>query len=473
MSISSLPRTGQIDGRTRMMLEGPVLPTLLRMAAPNALVMFAQLGIGLVEVYFLARLGTDVLAGASLVFPVFSLVGAVSQGAIGGGVATAIARALGRGSRELANELVWCALVLAVGLGLLTTVIVVGAGPHFYRAMGADGPSLAAATTYSGLVFGGSVLIWVFNLLLAAVRGTGNMAVPTIVVCGGALLLLPLSPALIFGLGPVAPLGIAGAALAILSYYAVGSLCFAWYLWRGSSAVQPSFRLPHVTWASFREIVGVGGMSTIVSSTTNLTIAVVTAYIGSAGVAALAGYGAGARLEFLLVPFSYGIGGPAGIMIGTSVGAGHTRRALQIAWITVLLAGVAAEVIGLAGALWPHLWIGAFTDDPDVLAVGSRYLRIVGPTFGFFGIGYALYCVGQGTGYMRWPVMGACLRALIAVAGGALALRLGASIDFVFVAASLGMATFGCLALPGLILRSGFSDWPTRIMFGTAAPSAR
>ena len=123
-----MKQLGPFDRRTRQLLDGPVVPTLLMMAIPNALVMFAQLAIALVEIYFLARLGVDVLAGVSLVFPVLSWIGAVSQGAVGGGVVTAIARALGRGDREFAGKLVWCALALAVALGLLTTIAKMGRG---------------------------------------------------------------------------------------------------------------------------------------------------------------------------------------------------------------------------------------------------------------------------------------------------------------------------------------------------------
>src|SRR6202012_779409 len=138
-------KPASFDRRTRMLLEAPILPTLLRLATPNAAVMLAQMSIGLVEVYFVARLGTDALAGISLVFPILSLVGALSQGAVGGGVVTAIARALGRGDRSEASQLVWYALAIAVGFGTLTTLIVLGAGPSFYKAMGAQGASLAVA----------------------------------------------------------------------------------------------------------------------------------------------------------------------------------------------------------------------------------------------------------------------------------------------------------------------------------------
>jgi putative MATE family efflux protein len=445
-----------LDQRTRVLLEAPVLPTLLKLAAPNMLVMLAQMSIGLVEVYFVAQLGVDALAGASLVFPVLSLISAVSQGAVGGGVVTAVARALGRGQRTQANQLVWYAVAIAAFFGLLTSAVILSAGPSFYRAMGAEGASLAVATTYSGIVFGGAILIWVFNLLLAAVRGTGNLLLPVAIVCGGALILLPLSPTLIFGLGPLPAFGVAGAATAVLLYYAGGSLCFVLYLWGGRGILRPLVRPPRLSWAPFREILRVGGMSALVSATTNLTIAIITAYVGAAGVSALAGYGAGARLEFILVPFTYGISGPAGILIGTNIGDGQGGRALRTAWVTLLLSGLAAEAIGLAAATWPAAWIGSFSGDPEVLAIGTTYLRIIGPLFGFFGVGYALYCAGQGTGRMEWPVAGAVTRAAIAVVGGAAAIRLGANVDHIFMAVSIGRMSFGLFSLPGLFLRLGY-----------------
>jgi MATE family, multidrug efflux pump len=457
MTAREAPTQGPLtfDRRTQMLLQAPITPALLRLAAPNAVVMLAQMSIGLVEVYFVARLGTASLAGISLVFPILSLVGAVSQGAVGGGVVTAIARALGRGQRREASELVWYAIAIAMIFGAMTTLIALGAGPLFYRAMGAHGASLAAAVRYSSLIFAGSVLIWIFNLLLAAIRGTGNLFLPLVVVCGGTLVILPLSPALIFGLGAFPMLGVTGGAAAILAYYAAGSLCFALHLWGGHGALRPAVTPPRMTLAPFHEILSVGGMSAIVSSTTNLTIVTITLYVSHAGVSALAGYGAGARLEFILVPLCYGIGGPAGIMIGTNIGAGQTARALRTAWTTVLLAWCIAEAVGVAFAIWPGAWMRAFSTDPAVIATGVAYLRTVGPFFGFFGMGYALYCVGQGAKRMEWPVFGAVTRAMIAVAGGFALVHAGLSLGYIFLAVSLGMLSFGCLSLPGLALRHG------------------
>jgi Na+-driven multidrug efflux pump len=163
--------------------------------------------------------------------------------------------------------------------------------------------------------------------------------------------------------------------------------------------------------------------------------------------------------KFILVPFAYGIAGPAGILIGTNIGAGQGGRALRTAWITLLLSVLAIEAIGLAAATRPAAWIGSFSGHAAVLAIGTTYLRTVGPFFGFFAMGYALYCVGQGMGRMGWPVAGGVIRAAIAVTGGAAAIRLGANLDHVFMAVSLGMMSFGLLSLPSLFHRSAYGTW--------------
>src|ERR1700758_4805593 len=95
-----------MDPRTRTLLETPVTRTILRMALPNVMVTMVQASIGLIETYFVAKLGLDALAGIALVFPLFMLLQMISAGAMGGGILSAIARVLGAGERDRANELV-------------------------------------------------------------------------------------------------------------------------------------------------------------------------------------------------------------------------------------------------------------------------------------------------------------------------------------------------------------------------------
>ena len=122
------------------------------------------------------------------------------------------------------------------------------------------------------------------------------------------------------------------------------------------------------------------------------------------GDAAIAGYGIGSRLEFMLVPISFGIGAALTALVGTNIGARQYHRAQRMAWSGALMAGGIAATIGIVVALWPDLWLGLFTSDPAVLASGRHYLSIVGPVYGFFGLAMALYFASQGTGEMVWPV---------------------------------------------------------------------
>jgi hypothetical protein len=199
----------QFDPRTRHLIEAPITPTLLRLAAPNVLVMVVQASVGLIETYFVGKLGTDALAGVALVFPALMLMQMMSAGAMGGGISSAIARALGSGRRGDADALALHALAIGVGLGLVFTAAVLAGGPWLYAAMGGRGASLDAALTYSNVVFAGAVLLRLFNSLGNIIRGTGNMAVPAAVNCIGAAVLIPLSPCLIFGWGPFPRLAIA------------------------------------------------------------------------------------------------------------------------------------------------------------------------------------------------------------------------------------------------------------------------
>src|SRR5438874_5881838 len=293
----------RLDPRTRMLLEASIPGTLLRLAAPNMLVMLVQAAVGLIETYFVGKLGTDALAGVTLVFPVLMLMQMMSGGAMGGGISSAVARALGAGRRTDADALAFHALIIGVVFGLGFTLAVLGGGPWLYAAMGGRGASLVAALTYSTVIFSAAVLVWVFNSLASVIRGSGNMAVPAIVTSAGAAALIPLSPCLIFGWGPCPRLGVAGGAVAVVAYYAVGSLALAAYLWSGRSVVRLAWAGIGFRWPLFRDILRVGAVAALVTVQTNLTIAIATGLVGRFGPAAMAGYGTHSRVEFPLIPF--------------------------------------------------------------------------------------------------------------------------------------------------------------------------
>lgn len=435
--------TATLDPRTRLLLEAPIAPTLLRLGAPNVLVMLAQAGVGLMETYFVGKLGTDALAGMALVFPAVMLMQMTSAGAMGGGIASAIARALGARRRSDADALVLHALLIAAVFALAFMVTVVAGGRWLYTRMGGSGGALDAALVYSNWVFGGALLVWLFNTLSAVIRGTGNMALPAYVTVAGAVLLLPLSPLLIFGWGPLPGLGIAGGAIALLLYYLAGSAVLAAYLWSSRSLLRPSLRGLQLRWALFADILRVGLVGTVSTVATNLAIGITTALVGAYGTAAIAGYGTASRLEYLLVPLVFGLGAPLVAMVGTCIGAGQRERALRATWIGAAIAFAMTEAIGLWAAAYPAAWLSLFNTEPAMIEAGSQYLRIVGPWYGFFGLGLVLYFASQGAGRLLWPVLGNIARLVVAVAGGWLALHGGYAIAGVFAAQAAAMVVYG------------------------------
>jgi putative MATE family efflux protein len=454
-----------MDPRTRALLEAPIVPTLARLALPNVAVMAVQSAIGLIETWFVARLGTDALAGMALVFPLLMVIQMISAGAMGGGILSSVARALGSGRRDDANILAWHAVAIAVGLGVLTSAAALAGGPKLYALMGGRDGSLAAALTYSNIVFAGAIPLWLYNSLAAVIRGTGNMIVPASVTILGAIVLLPLSPALIFGLGPLPRLGIAGGGAAVVAFYVVGTAIFATYLWSGRGVLKPAPRPPALAWAPTREILRVGAVSALVSITTNVSIATATGLAGGFGPAAVAGYGTGARLEYLLVPLVFGLGAPLGAMVGTAIGAGRRDRALKVAWTGAAVASALTEAIGLAATFFPNAWMALFGDDPVMNEVGARYLHVVGPFYGFFGMGLALYFASQGAGRLGWPLAAALLRVTIATGGGYVAVQ-AAGLTGLFLALGLALAVFGLVTAVAIAC----GVWFRRT--GAAAPAA-
>jgi len=431
-----------MNPRTRVLLHGPIVPTLLRMAWPNVIIMFAQAATGLIETYWVGKLGTDALAGMALVFPGVMLMQMISAGAIGGGISSAIARALGAGRHADADALVLHAIVINIVLGAACAAAALIWGRPLYALMGGQGASLEAALIYSNVVFGGNVLLWVMNGLASVIRGTGNMLLPALVICAGAVALVPVSPLLIFGFGPIPAMGIAGGGVALVLFYLGGAAVLGWYVLSGRNIAR--FRLAPLRWAQTREILRVGAVAAVSSVQTNLTIALTTALVGlAAGPAAVAGFGTAARLEYLLVPLVFGLGGPLVALVGTNVGAGQRERALRIAWIGAGIAAALCEIIGVAAAVWPEAWLRLFDSDPAMLETGSAYLRAVGPFYGCFGFGLALYFASQGAGRLLWPLLVGLLRMIVAIGGAWIALKLTGSLGWMFVAIGLALLVYG------------------------------
>src|SRR5262245_3813259 len=440
------PVSAALSPRTRLLLEGPVARTLLWLAAPNVLVMVLQAAVSTLDAVFVGWLGSDALAGVSLVFPLVMLMQTMSAGGMGGGVASAVARALGSGRRADADALVVHAIVIALAMAASFTLLLELGGPALYRAMGGHGAVLDSAVVYSRVLFGGALAYWLFHTLGSVIRGTGNMVLPASVMVASGVLYLVLSPALILGWGPLPRLGIAGAAIASVVSFALGSLALLVFLYSRRSLVRPTLHGRRLRAPLFGEILRVGAPGSLNTILTNLTVVLLTSLVGPFGAPALAGYGMGARLEYLQIPIVFGLGSGLVTMVGTSMGAGDRDRAVRVAWVGAAMAATVTGTIGVAAAPFQPAWLSLCTADAEVLATGTRYLQIVGPCYGFFGAGLALYFASQGAGRLLWPLLAGFTRLAAAAAGGWLiSAGLGAGLTGLFAAMAGALVIFGSI----------------------------
>ena len=329
------------------LLEGPVVPTLLRLAAPTVALMLLQGVISAGEAAFVGRLGSHVLAGVSLSFPLVMLMTTLSAGAYGGGVASAVARALGAGSSDDAARLAGTAIGISAILGLASTATMMCFGRAFYALLGATGPALEAAVVYSDILFLGAVPFWLFNAAASVLRGGGNAAYPAAAGAVGGMITLAASPFVIFGAGPVPGLGIAGAAWAVVGYNVAMAVVLGRAVCGTGSPARPSFRSLVPGWRYALRILRIAVPSAASTLLTNLTFIVLTALVAPFGAEAIAGYGAGGRLEYLLIPIVFGVGSALVPLVAASDAAGDF---LRVRALTRAGAGWAPGRVGWWGA---------------------------------------------------------------------------------------------------------------------------
>jgi putative MATE family efflux protein len=398
------------------LLTAPILPTLLRLAAPNVLAMVMTVLVGIAETYYVGRLGTTPLAAMALVFPFAMLTQMMSVGAMGGGVSAAISRALGASDLVRAHSLVQHALLIGLGAGLLYSAIFLLWGPDFYALLAGQGAVQLQAVQYGQVLFAGAVLVWLLNTLASIVRGTGDMRAPSLALVATALLQIVLGGALSLGAGPVPALGMLGVAWGHILATAAGVLYFLWYLVRSRGRLTlhlKGFALQRVL---FVDILRVGAVACLSPVQSVLAILIFTGLLAQLGTEALAGYGIGQRLEFLLIPIAFGIGVAAVPMVGMAMGAGQVARARRVAWVAAGVSALNLAVIGAVVTLAPDLWARLFTQDEAVLTYARQYLVTAGPAFPFFGLGLTLYFASQGAGQVIGPVLAGTVR-LVLVAG--------------------------------------------------------
>ena len=437
---------------TQQVLDAPVANMLWRLATPNVFAVAMITAVTFADAWYVGQLGTAALASLALAFPFLTLTQMMAGGAIGGGITSAVARAFGAGDIEKAESTAWHAVLIAVAMSLIYVIVLGLFARPIFELLGGEGAALDGAVAYARIAFGGAASIWFVFVLSAILRGTGDTATPARAIATAGVAQIFLCGTLTLGWFGFPALGVAGTATAMVICQGLGAAYLAMHLVRGKGRVRlrpHAFRL-----APVGDIMKVGGIGIINSICMAMTVVVVTGFVGRYGTEALAGYGLGARLELMLVPIAFGVGGALTAAVGINVGARQYARARRIAWTGAAATLVLTGLLGLCAATLPDFWLSLFTADPDAYSYGARYLAIAAPFYGLFGAGQALYFASQGTGRMVLPVTVTIIRFLTVAAIGAVAISFAWDVSALFIAVAVGLTIMGagqalCVLGPG------------------------
>jgi Na+-driven multidrug efflux pump len=176
-------------------------------------------------------------------------------------------------------------------------------------------------------------------------------------------------------------------------------------------------------------------------------------FVGRFGVAALAGYGIGARLEYMIGPVAFGIGSGLTTLVGVAAGANAWQRAMKVAWTGGLIAFAAIGLIGWLVALFPLVWSRLFSSDYQVIEASMSYIAHIAPFYCFFGLGISLNFASQGAGRMTAPLLASIARMVTSTTAGWLVVeKTDLGLGGLFAAIALGIVVYGCVIPASLLV---------------------
>jgi len=447
--------------------QGPITRLLLMFSAFIAVSMLFQTLYFLADLYFVGHLGKEAIAAVSLSGNLMMVVLAITQ-TLGVGTTTLVSHAVGRKDRQRATLVFNQAFVMSQVVGLMFTVIAFALRGPYCRWLGADAVTAGMGVQYLNWFLPAMLLQFMVVAMGAALRGSGIVKPTMIIQVVTVLINIVLAPVLILGWGTGHPLGVAGAGLATFISVAVGVAAFWLYLLRLQSYLQVDVGcwkpLGDIWWGMTRVGLPAGGEFALMS----VYMALVYWIIRDFGAAAQAGFGIGGRLmQSMFLPVM-AISFAAAPLAGQNFGARNADRVRETFRSAAILVTVLMAVLTVLIHIAPEAMIRGFSGDPEVIAFGAEYLRIISFNFVAVGLIFTSSSMFQGMGHTVPPLVCSSLRLLVfALPAFLLSLRPGFSIREVWF---LSVATVALQAVLNLFLLR--REFRARLAFAPAAATA-
>ena len=408
--------------------ELPFNKIFFKLAVPNVCATFFAATTVIFDLWYIGKIGISELAGVAYIFPIYMLTSMLSNGAFGGAVSGATARAFGSKNITQAECVFRSAILIAFLGAIIMMLLFFSFSERFFVHYKVDKQVTLAAITYGNILLKGIFLIWFFNIIISLTRGSGNTIIPAIswlIVLFFHILLATLNFSIDDGdillTNNVSFLNelfsftsLEWSAISLLSGYLAGIIFILGFYFFGSHSY--SFKLQDIfKLRGFYNLIKSGSLASCQSLMTISLALFCTTIIGMFGTNWAAGFGIAIRLELLLIPIIFGIGGALIAIVGANVGANKFQRAIHMTWKGTSFSVLIVGIIGLFFSIYPELWSGFFTTDLQTKETTKAYLNLVAPFYAFFALGLGLYFVCQAFNTLFWPVIGTFIRLVFVV----------------------------------------------------------
>ena len=366
------------------MTTGAITPRLFSLAWPLVLGNLLQTFYNLADMFWVGRVSDEAVAAVSLMFPLSWMFVSTAMGITAATIAL-VSQHIGAGNRRTADRVVGQSVLLTTAVAVVLAAIGLAVRKPLLSTIGAEGQVYVEALAYIEIIFLTLPLIFLFFAFRAALQGAGDTKTAMWLMLLSAGLNVVIDPIFILGWGPVPALGTQGAAIATFIARGAAVAAGIWILLTGGYGIRLRLADLRPDWGLQRRLVDIGTPATVDGWARSFSAVVMTAFVAQFSVAAIAAYGIGVRLMSISWTVSGAVGQATATGVGQNLGSNTPDRAAEVVWkataatMAVLFAAAAVVVA------FPAAAIGVFIDEPAVIEEGIGFLRIVAPSWAFFG----------------------------------------------------------------------------------------
>ncbi len=377
---------------------GSIRRAVVLLSVPMILEMCMESVFALVDIFFVSRIGKEAVAAVGLTESVLAIVYSLAMG-LGMAATAMVARRIGEKNETEASHSAAQAILICLGLTVVISLAGAAFAPHLLKVMGASGATVQIGTSYTRIVFSGSIVIMMLFLINGVFRGAGNAstAMWSLWIANGCNIVL--CPLLIHFYG------LPGAAMATTIGRGIGVCYQLYHLTKRTGMIRiirNQFRPDGPIIRGLLKIAWTGTLQFLIGSASWIAMAMIIAKFGDT---AIAGYQVAIRIViFFLLP-AWGMSNAAATLVGQNLGAGRVDRAEQSVrtastFNVIFMSTVTLILLFLGGYI-----VSFINPDPSIAAVSVRALQIIAPGYIFYGIGMVMTNAFNGAGDTRTPTI--------------------------------------------------------------------